>query len=165
MCLVLFVMVRLAGANAFGSNRLQRYAYFSEWQYVDPKKILFVALTLVKQSPLPLLGILPWSYLQSLSLSQVHRQAHQKQYHDNILLLFHPSIHRYGSNQSLHLKQYIYIYLTLKLEAIHLHDKSRHSEVFAIDFLDNLGGIHLRDAPTIDNVYRRCMKEKLPCKS
>ena len=42
MCLVLFVMVRLAGANAFGSNRLQRYAYFSEWQYVDPKKILFV---------------------------------------------------------------------------------------------------------------------------
>lgn len=41
MCLVLFVMVRLAGANAFGSNRLQRYAYFSEWQYVDPKKILF----------------------------------------------------------------------------------------------------------------------------
>ena len=41
-------MVRLAGANAFGSNRLQRYAYFSEWQYVDPKKILFVALTLVK---------------------------------------------------------------------------------------------------------------------
>ena len=54
------------------------------------------------------------------------------------------------------------IYLTLKLEAIHLHDKSRHSEVFAIDTLDNLGGIHLRDAPTIDNVYRRCMKEKLP---
>ena len=43
MCLVLFVMVRLAGANAFGSNRLQRYAYFSEWQYVDPKKILFVS--------------------------------------------------------------------------------------------------------------------------
>lgn len=107
MCLVLFVMVRLAGANAFGSNRLQRYAYFSEWQYVDPKKILFVALTLVKQSPLPLLGILPWSYLQSLSLSQVHRQAHQKQYHDDILLLFHPSLHRYGSNQSLHPKQYI----------------------------------------------------------
>ena|GEM_PF-4825692 len=57
------------------------------------------------------------------------------------------------------------IYLTLKLEAIHLHDKSRHSEVFAIDTLDNLGGIHLRDAPTIDNVYRCCMKEKQPCKS
>ena len=57
------------------------------------------------------------------------------------------------------------LYLTLKLEAIHLHDKNRHSEVFAIDILDNLGGIHLRDAPTIDNVYRRCMKEKLPCKS
>ena len=56
-------------------------------------------------------------------------------------------------------------YLTLKLETIHLHDKNRHSEVFAIDILDNLGGIHLRDAPTIDNVYRRCMKEKLPCKS
>ena len=34
------------------------------------------------------------------------------------------------------------------MEAIHLHDKSRHSEVFAIDILDNLGGIHLRDAPT-----------------
>ena len=102
MCLVLFVMVRLAGANAFGSNRLQRYAYFSEWQYVDPKKILFVALTLVKQSPLPLLGILPWSYLQSLSLSQVHRQVHQKQYHDDILLLSHPSLHRYDSTQIVH---------------------------------------------------------------
>ena len=50
-------------------------------------------------------------------------------------------------------------YLTLKLETIHLHHKSHHSEVFAIDILDNLGGIHLRDAPTIDNVYRRCMKE------
>ena len=35
------------------------------------------------------------------------------------------------------------IYLNLKLEAIHLHDKSRHSEVFAIDILDNLGSIHL----------------------
>ena len=57
------------------------------------------------------------------------------------------------------------LYLALKLETIHLHDKSRHSEVFAIDILDNLGSIHLRDAPTIDNVYRRCMKEKLPCKS
>ena len=57
------------------------------------------------------------------------------------------------------------IYINLKLETIHLHDKSRHSEVFAIDILDNLGGIHLRDAPTIDNVYRRYMKEKLPCKS
>ena len=57
------------------------------------------------------------------------------------------------------------IYLALKLEAIHLHNKCRHSEVFAIDILDNSGGIHLRDAPTIDNVYRRCMKEKQPCKS
>ena len=57
------------------------------------------------------------------------------------------------------------LYLTLKLETIHLHDKSRHGEVFAIDILDNLGGIHLRYAPTIDNVYRRCMKEKQPCKS
>ena len=57
------------------------------------------------------------------------------------------------------------IYLALKLETIHLHDKCRHSEVFAIDILDNLGGIHLRDAPTIDNVYRGCVKEKLPCKS
>lgn len=57
------------------------------------------------------------------------------------------------------------IYLALKLETIHLHDKSRHSEVFAVDILDNLGDIHLRDAPTIDNVYRCCVKEKLPCKS
>ena len=38
-----------------------------------------------KQSPLSLLGTLPWSYLQSLSLSQVHRQVHQKKYHDDIL--------------------------------------------------------------------------------
>lgn len=30
------------------------------------------------------------------------------------------------------------IYLALKLEAIHLHDKYRHSEIFAIDILDNL---------------------------
>lgn len=57
------------------------------------------------------------------------------------------------------------IHLALKLETIHLHDKSRHSEVFVIDILDNLGGIHLREAPTIDNVYRGCVKEKLPCKS
>ncbi len=55
-----------------------------------------------KQGLLPLLGILPWSYLQSLSLSQVHRQAHQKQYHDDILLLFHPSLHRYDSTQIVH---------------------------------------------------------------
>ena len=32
-----------------------------------------------KQSPLPLFVRLPWSYLQSLSLSQVHRQVRQKQ--------------------------------------------------------------------------------------
>ena len=83
-----------------------------------------------------MLGILPWSYLQSLSLSQVHRQAHQKQYIP-----------------------------CPELETIHMHDKNRHSEVFAIEILDNLGGIHLREAPTIDNVYRRCLKEKLPCKS
>ena len=77
-----------------------------------------------------------------------------------------------GHSSSLyHLVKYIAkliksnIYLALKLETIHMHDKNRHSEVFAIDILDNLGGIHLREAPTIDNVYRRCMKEKLPCKS
>ncbi len=35
------------------------------------------------------------------------------------------------------------IYLAWKWEAIHLHDKCRHSEVFAIDILDNLGSIHL----------------------
>ena len=35
------------------------------------------------------------------------------------------------------------IYLALKLEAIHLHAKSRHSEVFAIDILDNLGSRYL----------------------
>ena len=35
------------------------------------------------------------------------------------------------------------IHLALNLETIHLHDKSRHSEVFAIDILDNLGSIHL----------------------
>ena len=35
------------------------------------------------------------------------------------------------------------LYLTLKLETIHLHDKCRHGEVFAIDILDNLGSIHL----------------------
>lgn len=34
-----------------------------------------------------------------------------------------------------------------------------------LTFLTIWGSIHLWDAPTIDNVYRRCMKEKLPCKS